>query len=128
MKHFLVIDDERTFTNRGLGLTVAFPNIVQGEHVTYARNSHDGLAEIARHFVNSTMHYAPGIYLFLDHDLGEGDTIGVVVDFLCVAKVPYIKEILIHSQNPVSADYVKVLTSAGYSCKKIGLPELELKS
>jgi len=124
--NFLVIDDERTFTNVGLGFVADAPHNVNDEHVTYARTSHDGLGLLAKHFVDYKIKYASAIYLFLDHDLGGDDDIRPVVDFLTVAKVPGIREIFIHSQNPASGDLVKVLSSAGYLVSKITLDNLNL--
>ena len=120
---FLVIDDERTFS--GNGLQSVYGESIAEADLVYARTSDEGLLAIAKHCVDYTLHYGDEIVLYLDHDLGGSDTILPVINFLVSVKVPGIARIRIHSQNPVSADYVNVLKRAGYLCKKISLPELK---
>lgn len=110
----VVIDDERTFSDK----------YAQGERI-YLRNSSDALVFLAKHWVEYTMNYGEKIILFLDHDLGEGDDIRIVVDFLCVSQMQGIEAIFIHSQNPVSEKLVLPLQNAGYIASKVPLPKLK---
>ena len=112
----IVIDDERTFANYALNSNVKQPE--------YYRTSDAGLLAVAKHTVEYAVRYGEKAELWLDHDLGNGDDIRIVVDFLIVNPTPSISRILIHSQNPVSADLVDVLTHSGYVCDKVGLPKL----
>ena len=122
----IVIDDERTFKTRSLIEHIgAFAD--GSDLVTHVRNSHDGLATIARAITDYAVAYGEEIVLFLDHDLGGDDDIRRVVDFLCVVRPQGIYSIYIHSQNPVSEDLVQVLKRAGFfRTEKIGLPELSV--
>ncbi len=119
--NWLVIDDERTFD---VSHVPPISNEVPTE-LNYARNSNDGLLAIAKHCVAYTLHYGEELMLYLDHDLGGSDTILPVINFLVSVQVPGIAWIKIHSQNPVSADYVQVLRHAGYICEKVSLPKLQ---
>ena len=84
----LVIDDERTFDNRKLG--------VYKEEITYARYGEEGLACLQEAFD----------VVYLDHDLGENsiDGYGVTME---IEKLAYqgtlldVGKFVIHSMNPV---------------------------
>lgn len=125
----IVIDDERTFAWYGAG---------RGD-IRYARNSAEGIVSIAKAWTNYSLRYGDTVALYLDHDLGEGDTIMPVVDFLYVAGMKsgimnpsdisrppdFIEEIYIHSQNPTAGDTIIPLLSPLYKkVQRIPLPEL----
>lgn len=120
----IVIDDERDFAWFGAG----YPEIV------YARTSDEGIAEIANAFTNYALRFGDKVALYLDHDLGEDDTIMPVVDFLYVLgksstanmKLPdMIESIFIHSQNPTAGDKIIPLLAPLYNnVKRIPLPDL----
>ena len=122
----IVIDDERTFAWYGAG---------RGE-IRYARNSAEGIVSIAKAWTNYALRFGDLIDLYLDHDLGENDTIMPVVDFLYVAANAeakgsitglsmFINNIYIHSQNPTAADTIVPLLSPLYKkVQRIPLPEL----
>jgi hypothetical protein len=101
----IVIDDERTF----------------GFHADYYKNSSDALSALSKILVNQKLRYADSIKeLWLDHDLGNGDDIRIVVDFLYVVDI-MIDNIFVHSQNPTTDWIVKVLDSK-YSIRRVPLP------
>jgi hypothetical protein len=127
----LVIDDERTFAQD--------PNLVGYVDWVYARTSDEGIVAIVKAWTNYALHYGNMVDLYLDHDLGEGDTIMPVVDFLYVAgrqsgimnpsdmvRPPqFISNIFIHSQNPTAGDTIIPLLSPLYSnVQRIPLPKL----
>lgn len=121
----IVIDDERTF------------DIDTAANVWYARTSDEGILQIAKAWTNFTLHYGETIEaIYLDHDLGEDDTIVPVVEFLynlgyTVGKGVYsftdiVGDIYIHSQNPTAATMIIPLLSPLYSnVQRIPLPELK---
>lgn len=102
----LVIDDLRTLP-------------VSAEHM---RTSADGLAWLIRHDkvrLNT---------LWLDHDLGPGDDIMPVVDYLCERSFnndPHpVDMVLVHSMNPSGADnIVRSLSRYGYKVRKVPVPQ-----
>jgi len=109
MYDIVVIDDERTFAGNGSEI--------------YFRNSSDGITFLAKKLIDQKMHYGEPIQeLWLDHDLGEGDDICVVVDFLVLVDLE-IERIYVHSQNPTTDWIVKVLQSK-YNTSRIPLPIL----
>jgi hypothetical protein len=117
----VVIDDERTFAE----------NV---DH--YARTSIEGLGILAKVWSDYVLHYGNKITLYLDHDLGAGDTIRPVVDFLYITgqmgvSTPglcdlstIIENIYIHSQNPTTDWIVDVLSPLYKNVRRIPLPEL----
>ena len=125
----IVIDDERTFA-------LEKPELPGYVEVKYARNSVEGIAAIANAWTDFVLRYGNMIDLYLDHDLGEGDTIMPVVDFLYVMGsirsqpelVPFkglIANIFIHSQNPTAGDTIIPLLSPLYNnVQRIALPKL----
>ena len=125
----IVIDDERTFA-------LEKPELPGYVEVKYARNSVEGIAAIANAWTDFVLRYGNMIDLYLDHDLGEGDTIMPVVDFLYVMGsirsqpelVPFkglIANIFVHSQNPTAGDTIIPLLSPLYKkVQRIALPEL----
>jgi hypothetical protein len=127
----IVIDDERTFKKD--------PNLDGFTEWVYARNSVEGIAAIVNAWTDFTLRYGNMVDLYLDHDLGENDTIMPVVDFLYVAgnatvdqgfnpvgAFPlFINNIFIHSQNPTAGDTIIPLLSPIYhNVQRIALPEL----
>lgn len=122
----IVIDDERTFAWYGAG---------RGE-IRYARTSSEGIVSIAKAWTNFSLRYGDMVDLYLDHDLGENDTIMPVVDFLYVAAnaeaegsisglTMVIRNIYVHSQNPTAGDTIIPLLSPLYKkVQRIALPEL----
>jgi hypothetical protein len=121
----IVIDDERDFAWFGAGYS----------EIVYARTSDEGIAEIAKAWTNYVLRYGDKVALYLDHDLGENDTIMPVVDFLYVAAnaeakfatglTGMIEEIYIHSQNPTAGDTIIPLLAPLYNnVKRIPLPDL----
>lgn len=122
----IVIDDERTFRTGEL-----LPMV----EVKYARTSMEGLAAIAKAWTDYVVNYGNMVDLYLDHDLGENDTIGKVVDFLWVAgksgnsdvcTLPdVIANIFVHSQNPTAGDMILPMLQPLYNnVKRIALPDL----
>jgi hypothetical protein len=114
----VVIDDERTFDS--------------DEEIIYLRSADEALAWLAKWLVRD-FNRLIGVpeekisQLWLDHDLGDGDDIGIVVDFLLVIhpNFPRIESIMVHSQNPVGAS--RVVEDAEMLCKNVirtGLPKL----
>lgn len=129
----IVIDDERTFAKD--------PNLDTFTEWVYARNSVEGIAAIVNAWTNYALRYGNMVDLYLDHDLGENDTIMPVVDFLYVvgqATVDpsdngyhvfpfpqFVANIFIHSQNPTAGDTIIPLLSPLYNnVQRIALPEL----
>jgi hypothetical protein len=125
----VVIDDERTFV--GTGCT--------DPPAVYARTSNEGIAAVANAWTNYVLRYGNMVDLYLDHDLGEDDTIMPVVDFLYVAGMKsgimnpvdlirptdFIANIFIHSQNPTAGDTIIPLLSPLYkNVQRIPLPDL----
>lgn len=122
----IVIDDERTFAWYGAG---------RGE-IRYARTSSEGIVSIAKAWTNYSLRFGNMVDLYLDHDLGENDTIMPVVDFLYSAAnveakgsitglTMFIQNIYIHSQNPTAGDTIIPLLSPLYNnVQRIALPEL----
>ena len=122
----IVIDDERTFKE-------STPGYVE---VLYARNSNEGIAILGKYWADYVIRYGNRVDLYLDHDLGENDTIMPVVDFLYVAGcggaknsvgglTDVIANIFVHSQNPTAADKIVPLLAPFYeNVKQIPLPEL----
>ena len=128
----IVIDDERTFA-------LEKPELPGYVNVEYARNSTEGIAAIVNAWVDYALRFGNMIDLYLDHDLGENDTIMPVVDFLYVAAMKsgimnpsdlirppdFIHNIFIHSQNPTAGDTIIPALSPLYrNVKRIPLPEL----
>lgn len=131
----IVIDDERTFA-------LERPELPGYVEVKYARNSVEGIAAIVNAWTDFALRYGNMVDLYLDHDLGENDTIMPVVDFLYVAgnatvdqtnqgfnpvgAFPlFIQNIFIHSQNPTAGDTIIPLLSPLYNnVQRIALPEL----
>ena len=128
----IVIDDERTFATGEL-----LPMV----EVKYARNSVEGIAAIVNAWSDYALRYGNMVDLYLDHDLGENDTIMPVVDFLYIvgqATVDptdngyhvfpfpqFVANIYIHSQNPTAGDTIIPLLSPLYNnVQRIALPEL----
>lgn len=121
----VIIDDERTFANGGNGLDL-----------THLRTSNEALAFLARVWTAQSL--APvGAYihentiseLWLDHDLGDGDDIMIVVRFLRelarFSELP-IQRIYVHTQNPVGAEnIISELRDIGIPVQRCGLPGLE---
>lgn len=127
----IVIDDERTFAKD--------PNLDTFTEWVYARNSVEGIAAIVNAWTNYALRYGNMVDLYLDHDLGENDTIMPVVDFLYVSGMKsgimnpsdiqrppdFISNIFIHSQNPTAGDTIIPLLSPLYNnVQRIALPEL----
>lgn len=111
MQRIMVIDDERYFGDMG-GWT------------TYCRTSVMAIAQLRNH-KNAGLRINQ---LWLDHDLGDDDTIMPVVDELCEKAFnndPYdIEVIYVHSMNPVgSIAMVKTLIRYGYNVVRTGLPQ-----
>lgn len=120
-----VIDDERTFACTPY----------EGDF-KYARTSKEGLVILCNHWSDYVLHYAPPIFeLWLDHDLGENDTIRPVVDFLYIAGrmdgglTPSLKDIIhniyVHSQNPTTDWIVDFLSPLYSNVKRVPLPRLK---
>lgn len=118
----LVIDDERTFKTNY-------------KQIVYARSSREGLAELTLAWTNFSLYYGEKVQLWLDHDLGESDTIMPVVDFLYVAAnseaansitplTKVIDNIFVHSQNPTAADKIIGVLDGFYKIKRAQLPKL----
>lgn len=120
----VVVDDERTFD-------VDLP-------VTYLRTEDEALAWFARWWLKheTTWHYEespPAIgQLWLDHDLGDGQDVMVVVRFLrqLSATSRYglpITHTLVHTQNPVGGQNIVDLcnTFMDGSVTRTGLPDLK---
>jgi hypothetical protein len=109
----IIVDDERTFAN--------------SDDAVYCRSSNEALALLARVYCDQRLRYADPIQeLWLDHDLGDGDDIRIVVDFLTVLGDLEIDEINIHSQNPTT-DWIVTTLSPIYGrnyVKRVPLPEL----
>ena len=117
----LVIDDERTFNTNH-------------EQIVYARSSREGMSELALAWTNFSLYYGEKVQLWLDHDLGENDTIMPVVDFLYVAAnseaansltplTKVIDNIFVHSQNPTADKIIGVLDGF-YKIRRVSLPKL----
>jgi hypothetical protein len=116
---YVVIDDERTFELDDL--MRIYPNPTSNDpEIIHIRNSSDALAFLARYHVRYLLHYATPLALFLDHDLGEEDTIEVVADYLFCVRHPAVLKAYLHSQNPVSVRLA--LSMRDYDCEKIPLP------
>jgi len=121
----VVVDDERTFHQRR-SVTGPVPEIV------YLRNSKDALAFLAEQWTNYWVsNGSPIKELWLDHDLGNGDDIGRVVNFLIATSQTHhpwgnawISGILIHSQNPASDRFITALARVGYKVER-GFPLLK---
>lgn len=127
----LIIDDERTFDVR------------EGyEHeFMYARTSDEGILALSKHWIAHSLRFAPPISeLWLDHDLGENDTIMPVVEYLYVTGMKsgivnnldlirppdFIQNIYIHSQNPTAADrIIRQLGPLYANVQRMPLPELK---
>lgn len=107
--HILVIDDERTFAN-----CIA----------EYARNSCEGLAAVATRYTEYSIRYGDRTQIWLDHDLGNGDDIRVVVDFLSLLNPDFCEKIFVHSQNPTTDWIVTCLENVGYDVQRSILPNL----
>lgn len=118
----LVIDDERTFNTNY-------------EQIVYARSSREGMSELALAWTNFSLYYGEKVQLWLDHDLGENDTIIPVVDFLYVAAnseaansltplTKVIDNIFVHSQNPTAADKIIGVLDGFYKIRRVSLPKL----
>ena len=106
----VIIDDERTFES------VENPAI-------YIRSSETALTFLEK---NKDEHIDT---LYLDHDLGDGDDIRVVVNWLAEAENdghPLDVDIIYaHTMNPVGGDYiVKALQHHQYNVVRIPLPDL----
>lgn len=134
----IVIDDERTFA-------LEKPELPGYVEVKYARTSDEGLAVLAKawtdyilRYGNMILRYGNMVDIYLDHDLGEGDTIMPVVDFLYVigktaarnrplvySFPDVVSNIFVHSQNPTAGDTIIPLLSPLYkNVQRISLPEL----
>jgi hypothetical protein len=109
MYDIVVIDDERTF---------------QGNVDIYLRSSDEALLWLAKVAVNQYYNYGEPVQeLWLDHDLGNGDDICIVVDFLMLLDFQ-IEKIWVHSQNPTVDWMVQVLRNK-YNVSRSGLPTLK---
>lgn len=124
----IVIDDERTFLGPSGGPEA-------GYDVKYARTSNEGIATIVNAWTDFNLRYGNMVDLYLDHDLGENDTIMPVVDFLYMmgktksegiySFADFVANIFIHSQNPTAGDTIIPLLSPNYyNVQRIPLPEL----
>ena len=122
----VVIDDERTFTQ---------------PVDRYARTSDEGLGLLARFFTQWYMAPYGGSQpieeLWLDHDLGNGDDIRPVVDFLISLGDAtdyddghgsmvsgFISNIYVHSQNPTVDWMIGTLSEYYPNVKRVPLPEM----
>lgn len=108
----IVIDDERTLKNADLHL----------------RTSADALCWIKECVMQDNQVVGIAVdELYLDHDLGDDDSIRPVVDELeraCFENVPYhIGTIFVHTANPVGADMImrSRLLNQHYKLIRIGL-------
>lgn len=115
----LVVDDDRIF-----------PWTVKDKHfIIYERSSRDAIAFMARFWAyfylipdNERMHE-----LWLDHDLGNNDTIKLVVDFLLFvhhAGFPFpVDHVHVHSMNASGADKAVKALEGPYDARRVPLPE-----
>lgn len=111
----LLIDDLRNFKPEYM------EGFSSGELFT-ARNSVEGLQVLE----NNTGHY---IAIFLDHDLGFVEGIGVdsimpVVDYMCKksheGEPVKVETVYVHTSNPVGAkNIISALEHYGYVCAKV---------
>lgn len=117
----LIIDDERTFDFDEYDACLC-----RTPRIYYERSSDSGLSALARLYTEFNLRYGDQIELWLDHDLGNDDDIGIVVDFLTVVPMQeMVTCIYVHSQNPSSDRIVPVLKKAGYNCQRSPLPKLK---
>lgn len=101
----VVIDDERTFKW----------DVNEGHPPVYFRNSNNALAFLANWWTEQFNNCPPTYIeaLYLDHDLGGGDTTIPVVKFLAALSqvegndLEFLGNVFIHSQNPVGARNLK---------------------
>ena len=117
MTSILVIDDERTF-----------PTL---SGARYCRSSEGGILALVDMVNKYCFHRGPRLdELYLDHDLGETDTIWPVVEYLCTLDEGYksfVNHIYVHSMNPPGATKIcDWLVSSGYYAKRIVLPFSEI--
>lgn len=116
----IVIDDERTFR-----VNQTLPGY---NEIVYARNSSEGIAVLANAWADYMIRFGNMVDIYLDHDLGENDTIMPVVEFLMLMGetrfAEFVSNVFIHSQNPTAADTIIPVLSPFYRVRRVPLPEL----
>lgn len=96
----LLVDDNRVFNEK-----VRSENDKKGNRVWVAKNSLSALGFLSRIWTEQQCHYGlPLTELWLDHDLGPGDDIVPVIDFLtCIEPKIEFEKIYLHTMNPPGA-------------------------